>query len=71
MEPATAVVRGQRKGTSWNKAPLPAPNAAKHSMNSSVVRAKFCPIVPHTTSVTMTSANTPVSELMPPQRSDT
>src|SRR5260370_245828 len=37
MPPATAVVIGQRRGTSWKVAPLPAPRAAKQSMKSRVV----------------------------------
>ncbi len=37
MPPAMAVVTGQRRGTSWKVAPLPAPRAAKQSMKSSVV----------------------------------
>ncbi len=37
MPPATAVVSGQRIGTNWKVAPLPAPSAAKQSMKSSVV----------------------------------
>lgn len=37
MPPATAVVMGQRRGTSWKVAPLPAPRAAKQSMNRRVV----------------------------------
>ena len=70
MEPATAVDAGQRSGTSWNSAPLPAPSAAKHSMNSSVVAVRLWSRLPHTTSVTITTASTPVSVLMPPQRSE-
>ena len=59
IEPATAVVSGQRSGTSWNSAPLPAPSAAKHSMNSSVVDAPAsCPRSPHSTSVTATTTST-------------
>jgi hypothetical protein len=34
---ATAVVSGQRRGTSWKVAPLPASNAAKHSTKRRVV----------------------------------
>ena len=38
---------GQRSGTSWNSAPLPAPSAAKQSMNSSVVSASDAAARPH------------------------
>ena len=41
MLPATAVVNGQRSGTNWNKAPFPAPRAAKHNINMIVVVSKF------------------------------
>ena len=70
IEPATAVVSGQRSGTSWNSAPLPAPSAAKHSMNSSVVIATEVLAKPHSTSVIATSSSTPLSVVMPPTRSE-
>ena len=70
IEPATAVVSGQRSGTSWNSAPLPAPSAAKHSMNSSVVAASELPAKPQATSEIATSTSTPLRVLMPPMRSE-
>lgn len=70
IEPATAVVSGQRKGTSWNSAPLPAPSAAKHSMKSKVVTASEPPARPHSVSVTATAPSTPDSVAMPPTRSE-
>ena len=70
IEPATAVASGQRSGTNWNRAPLPAPRAAKHSMNSSVVTTSDEPAKPHISSVIATSTSTPDSVWMPPMRSE-
>ncbi len=70
IEPATAVVSGQRSGTSWNSAPLPAPRPAKQSMKSSVVAASEPPLIPHSVSVAATATSTPESVLTPPMRSE-
>ncbi len=68
IEPATAVLVGQRKGTSWNRAPLPAPSAAKQNMNSSVVTNKVGAAVSIRNEPTAASRTT-VSTRMPPIRS--
>ena len=70
IEPATAVDSGQRSGTSWNSAPLPAPSAAKHTRNSSIVTGSEFSAKPHSTMLTAVMASTPVSVLTPPQWSD-
>ncbi len=70
MEPATAVAAGQRRGTSWNSAPLPAPRAAKHRIISSVVSTSEPPDKPQATRVAATVSNTTFRVLTPPQRSE-
>ncbi len=70
IEPATAVDSGQRRGTSWNSAPLPAPSAAKHSSMSSVVSTSDDCVKPQASRLRPTATSTAVRVLMPPQRSE-
>ena len=70
IEPATAVANGQRSGTSWNRAPLPAPRAAKHTRNSSMVTGSDFSARPHSTMLAAVMASTPVRVFTPPQWSD-
>ncbi len=70
IEPATAVVVGHRSGTSWNKAPLPAPSAAKHTMKSKVVTASDFVAKLTANSEAATIASTSVSVFTPPHRSE-
>ena len=70
IEPATAVASGQRSGTNWNSAPLPAPRAEKHSITSNVVAASDLPARAQATSVPAMVSNTTVRVLTPPQRSE-
>ncbi len=64
------MASGQRSGTNWNSAPLPAPSAAKHSITSSVVPTSELPARPHITSVTEMVSNTTLKVFTPPQRSE-
>src|SRR5690606_10991865 len=61
---------GQRKGTSWNRAPLPAPRAAKHTMNSVVVSTSDSAARPTSPIEAATTSSTTVSVCTPPQRSE-
>ena len=72
MEPATAVAAGQRRGTSWNSAPLPAPSAAKQTISSSVVATSEPVARPQAASDAPTIiSSTQVSVVTPPKRSET
>ena len=70
IEPATAVLAGQRSGTNWNSAPLPAPKAAKQTISSSVVSASEAVDRSTSISVIATTTSTSVRVLTPPQRSE-